>query len=99
MSSMSIYLSSLQFSLNLNIQSCYSRLGKPKIYSMMSIGGIVPGLFISKGVIEAQGGRICAENNTDEKGTTLYALPIVRFDRMCLNATGLYQLITQWLYY
>jgi signal transduction histidine kinase len=65
---MSIYLSSLQFSLNLNIPSCYSRLGKPKIYSMMSIGGIVLGLFIAKSLIEAHGGRICAENNTDEKG-------------------------------
>jgi hypothetical protein len=29
-----------------------------------------------------------------KKGTTLYALSIVRFDRICLNATGL-QLITQ----
>ena len=71
MSCMGIYLSSFQFSLNLNIQGCYSRLGKPKIYSMMSIGVIVLGLFIAKSIIEPHGGRIRAENNINRAGVFL----------------------------
>ena len=35
-------------------------------------GGIGLGLFISKNIIEAHGGRIWAENNTNEKGATFY---------------------------
>jgi signal transduction histidine kinase len=36
------------------------------------------GLFISKNIIEAHGGRICTENNSDdEKGATFsFAIPI-----------------------
>ncbi len=36
------------------------------------------GLFISKGIIEAHGGKIWAENNTDGKGATFsFSLPII----------------------
>jgi two-component system sensor histidine kinase VicK len=37
------------------------------------------GLFISKGIVEAHGGKIWAENNTDGKGATFYfSLPLSR---------------------
>ena len=40
-------------------------------------GGTGLGLFISKGIIEAHGGRIWAENNTQGKGATFhFILPI-----------------------
>ena len=38
------------------------------------------GLFISKGIIEAHGGKIWAENNTDGKGATFsFSLPVLKY--------------------
>ncbi|HEY6883263.1 MAG TPA: HAMP domain-containing sensor histidine kinase, partial [Nitrososphaeraceae archaeon] len=35
------------------------------------------GLYISKGIVEAHGGRICAENNSDGNGATFtFTLPV-----------------------
>jgi signal transduction histidine kinase len=37
------------------------------------------GLFISKGIIEAHGGKIWGENNINEKGATFsFSLPLQR---------------------
>jgi signal transduction histidine kinase len=37
------------------------------------------GLFISKNIVEAHGGKICGENNTDGKGATfVFSLPSKR---------------------
>jgi two-component system sensor histidine kinase VicK len=52
----------------------------PKLFSKFAKshnqtgGGIGLGLFISKNIIEAHGGRIWAENNTNENGATFYVI-------------------------
>ena len=54
----------------------------PKLFTKFAtkseFGGTGLGLFISKNIIEAHGGKIWAENNTNEKGATFYfSLPLL----------------------
>ena len=58
----------------------------PRLFSKFatksSIGGTGLGLFISKSIVEAHGGRIWAENNKGGKGATFaFALPIANWYR------------------
>ncbi|MFL6409521.1 MAG: sensor histidine kinase, partial [Nitrososphaeraceae archaeon] len=46
-------------------------------FATKSYKGTGLGLFISKSIVEAHGGKIWAENNTDGKGATFsFSLPI-----------------------
>jgi signal transduction histidine kinase len=46
-------------------------------FATKSESGTGLGLFISKGIVEAHGGKIWAENNLDGRGTTFYfTLPL-----------------------
>jgi signal transduction histidine kinase len=49
-----------------------------KFATKSEVGGTGLGLFISKSIVEAHDGKICAENNTDGKGATFsFSLPIL----------------------
>ncbi len=48
-------------------------------FASKSFQGTGLGLFISKSIIDAHGGNIWAENNSDRKGATFYfTLPLVK---------------------
>ncbi len=53
----------------------------PKLFSKFasrSFSGTGLGLYISKGIVEAHGGKIWAENNKDGRGATfMFALPVI----------------------
>ena len=69
--------------LALKTEELVSILIKDKLFSKFvtksDVGGSGLGLYISKGIVEAHGGKIWAENNSDGKGgaTFSFSLPIL----------------------
>ena len=57
-------------------------------FASKSFSGTGLGLFISKSIIKAHGGEICAENNTDERSgaTFRFSLPIRKENSIILNS-------------
>jgi signal transduction histidine kinase len=52
-------------------------LSYKNVNSTKSFSGTGLGLFISKSIVEAQGGKIWAENNADRNGATFtFSLPL-----------------------
>ena len=54
----------------------------PKLFSKFapkSFAGTGLGLYISKGIVEAHGGKIWAHNNSEGKGATFtFSLPLIK---------------------
>jgi len=59
-------------------------------FATKSYQGTGLGLYISKSIVEAHGGKMWAENNTDGKGATFaFALPLVNKNRVDKAATAI----------
>jgi two-component system sensor histidine kinase VicK len=61
----------------------------PKLFSEFvskSFAGTGLGLYISKGIVEARGGKIWAQNNSDGKGATYtFSIPLIKEEGQLLT--------------